>query len=237
MSQVMLLNVTDIHVYYGKSYVLHGVSLQVAEGEIVALIGRNGAGKTTTLKSIMGLVRPRQGKIFLDGVDTEGMAPFMRARMGIGYVPQGMLLFRKLTVRENMKTALRHRKAGDALNLVFELFPVLKERLNQRAGTLSGGEQQMVSIARALLTNPRILLLDEPSTGLMPTAISRLADVIGRLNARGIGILLVEEKIPLVMELAHRVSIMEVGRIAYEGDVASIQEGNLLVRYLGVGGK
>lgn len=233
----MSLNVVDIHVYYGKSYVLQGVSLQVAEGEIVALIGRNGAGKTTTLKSIVGLVRPRQGKIFLNGIDTEGMAPFTRARMGIGYVPQEMLLFRKLTVGENMKTALRHRKSGDALNLVFELFPVLKERLHQKAGTLSGGEQQMASIARALLTNPRILLLDEPSTGLMPTAILRLADVIRRLNARGIGILLVEEKIPLVMELAHRISIMEVGRIAYEGDSASIQEGNLLVRYLGVGGK
>lgn len=233
----MSLNVADIHVYYGKSYVLQGVSLQVAEGEIVALIGRNGAGKTTTLKSIVGLVRPRQGKIFLNGIDTEGMAPFTRARMGIGYVPQEMLLFRKLTVGENMKTALRHRKSGDALNLVFELFPVLKERLHQKAGTLSGGEQQMASIARALLTNPRILLLDEPSTGLMPTAILRLADVIRRLNARGIGILLVEEKIPLVMELAHRISIMEVGRIAYEGDSASIQEGNLLVRYLGVGGK
>jgi len=233
----MPLNVADIHVYYGKSYVLQGVSLQVAEGEIVALIGRNGAGKTTALKSIMGLVRPRQGKIFLNGVDTEGMAPFMRARMGIGYVPQEMLLFRKLTVRENMKTALRHQKSGDALNLVFELFPVLKERLHQRAGTLSGGEQQMASIARALLTNPRILLLDEPSTGLMPMAILRLADIVRELNATGIGILLVEEKIPLVMELAHRISIMEVGRIAYEGDVASVQEGNLLVRYLGVGGK
>jgi len=237
MVRVVSLNVADIHEYYGKSYVLQGVSLRVAEGEIVALIGRNGAGKTTTLKSIMGLVRPRQGKIFLNDVDTEGMAPFMRARMGIGYVPQEMLLFRKLTVGENMKTALRHRKSGDALNLVFELFPILKERLTQRAGTLSGGEQQMASIARALLTNPRILLLDEPSTGLMPTAILRLADVIRRLNATGIGILLVEEKIPLVMELAHRISIMEVGRIAYEGDAASIQEGNLLVRYLGVGGK
>ncbi len=233
----MSLNVADIHVYYGKSYVLQGVSLQVAEGEIVALIGRNGAGKTTTLKSIMGLVRPRHGKIFLNGVDTEGMAPFTRARMGMGYVPQEMLLFRKLTVGENMKTAMRHRKSGDALNLVFELFPVLKERLHQRAGTLSGGEQQMASIARALLTNPRILLLDEPSTGLMPMAILRLADIIRKLNATGIGILLVEEKIPLVMELAHRISIMEVGRIAYEGDAASIQEGNLLVRYLGVGGK
>ncbi len=234
--QAVSLNVADIHVYYGKSYVLQGVSLQVAEGEIIALIGRNGAGKTTTLKSIMGLVKPRRGKIFLNGVDTEGLAPFMRARMGIGYAPQEMLLFRKLTVQENMKTALR-RKDGDALNLVFELFPVLRERLHQTAGTLSGGEQQMVSISRALLTNPRILLLDEPSTGLMPTAILRLADVIRKLNARGIGILLVEEKIPLVMELAHRISIMEVGRIAYEGDVASIQKENLLVRYLGVGGK
>jgi len=231
----MLLNVTDIHVYYGKSYVLQGVSLQVDKGEIVALIGRNGAGKTTTLKSIMGLVKPREGKIFLGGVDIKGMAPFRRARTGIGYVPQGMHLFRKLTVQENLKTGLGPRKDEDALNMVFELFPVLKERLTQKAGTLSGGEQQMVTIARALLTDPQLLLLDEPSTGLMPTMISRLADAIRKMNVAGISILLVEERIPLAMELAHRISVMEVGRIVYEGDVASIQEGDLLVRYLGVG--
>jgi branched-chain amino acid transport system ATP-binding protein len=232
----MPLDIADIHVYYGKSYILQGVSLRVAAGEIVALIGRNGAGKTTTLKSIMGLVRPRRGKISLDGKDTEGMPPFVRARRGIGYAPQEMLLFKKMTVEENMKTALRSRKSSDALDSIFELFPVLKVRLNQRAGTLSGGEQQMLNIARALLTNPQILLLDEPSTGLMPKAIMALADVIRRLSARGIGILLVEEKIPLVMELAHRISIMEIGKVVYEGDAASIQE-NLLLRYLGVGGK
>lgn len=231
----MLLNVADIHVYFGKSYVLQGVSLQVAKGEIVALVGRNGAGKTTTLKSIMGLVKSRQGQIFMNDVDIKGLAPFRRARMGIGYVPQGMYLFRKLTVHENLKTGLRQKRNEDALNMVFKLFPILKERLTQKAGTLSGGEQQMVTIARALLTDPQLLLLDEPSTGLMPTMISRLADVIRRLNSTGISILLVEEKIPLAMELAHRISVMEVGKIVYEGDAASIQEGDLLMRYLGVG--
>lgn len=237
MAQVMSLDIADIHVYYGKSYILRGVSLRVAAGEIVALIGRNGAGKTTTLKSVMGLVKPRRGTISLDGRDTEGVPPYARARMGIGYAPQDMLLFKKMTVGENMKTALRSRKPADDLDSVFELFPVLKERLNQKAGTLSGGEQQMLSIARALLTNPRILILDEPSTGLMPRAIMALADVIRRLNARGMGILLVEEKIPLVMELAQRISIMEVGKVVHEGDAESIREENLLIRYLGVGGK
>jgi ABC-type branched-subunit amino acid transport system ATPase component len=230
----VLLNVKDIHVYYGKSHVLRGVCLEVAKAEIVAIIGRNGAGKTTTLKSILGLVRIRRGGIFLDGVEISRMAPFRRARAGIGYVPQGMYLFRKLTVYENLKTGLKHRHDQNAMDMVFELFPILKDRRTQRAGTLSGGEQQMLTIARALLTDPQLLVVDEPSTGLMPTMVSRLVDVLRRLNGEGLSILLVEEKIPMAMELAHRIFVMEVGKIVHEGDAVSIQKGDLLVRHLGV---
>lgn len=230
----MLLQVSDIHVFYGKSYIIQGASLQVARGEIVALLGRNGAGKTTTLRSIMGLAKPQKGSISLDGTDITGLTPHEVARMGIGYVPQERGLFSKMSVWENLKTGGRNGRNNDRWDMVFDLFPVLKERLKQKAGTLSGGEQQMLAIARALLSNPQILLLDEPSTGLAPVMIGKLAEAIKRLNTDGLSILLVEEKISLALELSRRLYVMDVGRIVYDGYSEALQEEELLLRYMGV---
>ncbi|MEW6275511.1 MAG: ABC transporter ATP-binding protein [Bacillota bacterium] len=230
----MFLQVKDIHVFYGKSHILRGVSLDVKKGEIVGLFGRNGAGKTTTLKTIMGLVNPRQGGIFYAGENLTGLPPYRRAGKGIGYIPQEKLLFSKMTVYENLLTGIKSRKRNETWNLVLDLFPVLREKMARKASSLSGGEQQMLAIARALLTEPDLLLLDEPSTGLMPTMISRLAEVIRKLNTLGISVLIVEEKIPFALKLAHRIYVMDVGQIVYQGDAESLGEEDLFIRYLGV---
>ena len=220
---------------YGKSHVLHGVSLTVGTGDIVALLGRNGAGKTTTLRAIVGLVRPIRGTVRLRGADLSALPPFRRAARGLGYVPQERLLFSRLTVEENLRAGMTHRRDPRAVAMVYDLFPVLAERRRQRAGTLSGGEQQMVAIARALVSGPELLLLDEPSTGLMPAAVARLADVIQRLNQAGISVLLVEEKVPLALALARRVYVLDVGRIVYSGDRESVERDDVLVRHLALG--
>lgn len=233
----MLLELKDINLFFGKSYILRGVSLNVNKGEIVGLFGRNGAGKTTTLKTIMGLASPRDGGIYYDGNNVTGLPPFQRASRGIGYIPQEKLLFTKMTVYENLLTGIKSRKTNETWDMVLELFPVLKDKMSKKAGSLSGGEQQMVAIARALLTSPDLLLLDEPSTGLMPTMISRLAEVIQKLNGLGISVLLVEEKIPLALKLAHRIYVMDVGQVVYSGDARGISEEDLLARYLGVSRK
>lgn len=230
----MLLSIDDIHVYYGKSYILQGVSLEVNEGEVVALLGRNGVGKTTTLMTIMGLVKPRLGKAFLKDIDITSLPPFKIARLGIGYIPQGRRLFPELSVLENLKAAMRNRSDMMILDDIFDLFPALKSRLNQRALTLSGGEQQMLTISRALATKPDILLLDEPTTGLMPALVSKLGHTIKKLNERGIAIFLVEEKIPFTLSLAERAYIMDKGRIEYSGKVQELrQEKEILYRHLG----
>jgi len=233
----LLLELKDIYVNYGKSSILRGVSLAVNKGEIVGLFGRNGAGKTTTLKTIMGLAGPRQGSIIYGGKDLTGLPPHRRAIGGIGYIPQEKLLFSKMTVYENLLTGIKSRRPNQTWAMVMELFPVLQAKINKKAGSLSGGEQQMLAIARALLTGPELILLDEPSTGLMPTMISRLAEVIQKLNSLGISVLLVEEKIPLALKLAHRIYVMDVGQIVFEGDAGGINEEDLLVRYLGVSRK
>ena len=230
----MLLSINDIHVYYGKSYILQGVSLEINEGEVVALLGRNGVGKTTTLMTIMGLVKPRLGEIFLKEVDITSLPPFRIARSGIGYIPQGRRLFPELSVLENLKAAMRNTSDTMILDDIFDLFPALKSRLNQKALTLSGGEQQMLTISRALATKPDILLLDEPTTGLMPALVSKLGDTIKELNERGIAIFLVEEKIPFTLALAERAYIMDKGRIEYSGKVEELrQEKEILYRHLG----
>lgn len=230
----MLLSINEIHVYYGKSYILQGVSLEVNEGEVVALLGRNGVGKTTTLMTIMGLVKPKFGKTFLKEVDITSLPPFKIARLGIGYIPQGRRLFPELSVLENLKAAMRNTSDTMILDDIFDLFPALKSRLNQKALTLSGGEQQMLTISRALATKPDILLLDEPTTGLMPALVSKLGDTIKELNERGIAIFLVEEKIPFTLALAERAYIMDKGRIEYSGKVEELrQEKEILYRHLG----
>jgi len=230
-----LLKADDIHTYYGRSYILQGVSLEVMEGEIVALLGRNGAGKTTTLKALTGLVKPKAGKIRFKTVDVTSFPAFKVARLGMGYVPQGRGLFPKMTVLENLKTGIRNKENETVLENVFSLFPVLKERLKQKAGTLSGGEQQSLAIGRALLTQPDILLLDEPTTGLMPIIVSNLKDILRRLNSSGMAILLVEEKVPFALALADRLYFMTKGKVVYS-DTRHNLEGkqDVFIKYLGV---
>ncbi|MGA2465050.1 MAG: ABC transporter ATP-binding protein [Thermodesulfobacteriota bacterium] len=230
-----LLRVEDIHTYYGRSYILQGASLEVKKEEIVALLGRNGAGKTTTLKTIMGLVKPRAGKVFFKDKDITKLPAYKVARKGIGYVPQGRHLFPKMTVLENLKTGMRDQSDTQQLENVFSLFPVLQERLNQLAGTLSGGEQQALAISRALIKRPAIILLDEPTTGLMPIFVSKLKEIIKNLNENGMAILLVEEKIPFALSIADQVYFMVKGKIEYRASREELQgKREILIRYLGV---
>ncbi len=230
-----LLRLEDIHAYYDRSYVLQGVSMEIKKGEIVALLGRNGVGKTTTLNSIMGFVKPRTGKIYFKETDITPLPSFKIGRMGIGYVPQGRHLFPKMTVMENLKTGMLTKSAGGSLDKVFDLFPNIKERLQRKAGSLSGGEQQAVAISRAILKNPEILILDEPTTGLMPLFVSSLKDVIKKLNQQGMTILLVEERVPFTLALAERIYFMVTGRIEYTSTREELEgRKDLLVRYLGI---
>lgn len=230
-----LLKVSDIHTYYGRSYVLQGVSLEVKKEEIVALLGRNGAGKTTTLKTIIGLLKPKAGKVFFKGTDITALPAFKVARMGIGYVPQGRHLFPRMTVFENLKTGMSDQSDEHQLEEVFDLFPILEERLHQIAGTLSGGEQQALAISRALIKRPEILLLDEPTTGLMPIFISKLKEIIQKLNDNGMTILLVEENIHLALSVAGRVYFLVKGKTEYNAGKEEVQgDKEVLIRYLGV---
>ncbi|OGL06435.1 MAG: ABC transporter ATP-binding protein [Candidatus Rokubacteria bacterium RIFCSPLOWO2_02_FULL_68_19] len=231
-----MLRLDGIHCYYGDVHVLKDVSLQLSPGEILCLLGRNGAGKTTTLRAIMGLVTPRSGRIALDGRELTGLRPHEIPRFGIGYVPQGRRIFPFLTVGENLKMGLLLKGSGDeALDWVLDLFPALRPRLRQRAGTLSGGEQQMLATARALCTGPKVLLMDEPSEGLMPTLIRRLLDTIRALKVRQVGVLLVEQKIDLALRVADRVALLENGSIRYESTPEALASNpEVLLRYLGV---
>lgn len=230
-----LLQIEEIHTYYGRSYILQGASLHVGEKEIVALLGRNGAGKTTTLKTIMGLVKPRAGRILFRGEDITRLPAFQVARKGIGYAPQGRHLFPRMTVLENLKTGMKDPSNPGSLEGAFDLFPVLQERQHQLAGTLSGGEQQALAIARAMVLKPAVLLLDEPTTGLMPLFVAKLKNIIQQLNDHGMAILLVEEKLPFAMALADRIYFMVKGRAEFSADPREVQEDKrILIRYLGV---
>jgi branched-chain amino acid transport system ATP-binding protein len=216
-----LLEVDHVHTFYGDSHILVDLSLEVAEGEVVCLLGRNGAGKSTTLKSIMGLAPPRSGRIRLRGHDVCGLPPFRVARRGLGYVPEDRRVFPNLTVRENLEVA-RKTWGSAAPNLwtaerVFELFPHLKERRHQRAGHLSGGEQQMLTIARTLMGSPEVLLLDEPSEGLAPLVVETLEEQLRRLKGAGLTMMLTEQNVRFVSALGDRVYILEKGTVRYEG--------------------
>jgi len=231
----MLVRLEDIHTYYGKSHILQGVSLEVAKGEIVGLLGRNGVGKTTTLNTVMGWVKPRSGKLIFKDTDYTSFPSHKIARMGISYVPQGQHLFPKMTVLENLKTGMLYSAGDDGLDRVFDLFPNLKKRLDQKAGSLSGGEQQAVAISRAILTNPDILLLDEPTTGLMPLFVNSLLDIVRRLNEQGMTILLVEEKVPFVLSLSHRIYFMVKGKVEYGARKEDlVDRTDIFLNYLGV---
>ena len=232
--------VEDVHTYYGKSHILHGVSLHVDRGEVVGLLGRNGVGKSTTLKTIMGLVQLSHGSVLLDGNAIAGLPAHKLARLGIGYVPEDRRIFRLLTVMENLRTGLdrngvtEERKAA-LLDKVFTYFPVLAERRNQAGGTLSGGEQQMLAIARAMMLEPKIILLDEPTEGLMPRMVSQIRQIIDVLHREGVAILLVEQNVPLTLEASERVYIMEKGLVRHHCAASEIKVDDPVIKqYLGV---
>jgi branched-chain amino acid transport system ATP-binding protein len=231
-----MLTVAEIHTYYGKSHVLHGVSLELRPGEVVALLGRNGVGKTTTLKSILGLEPPRQGRVELDGRPLTTLAAYRIGRLPLGYVPQGRRIFPELTVEENLRIGVTQGRAtGDALDRVYRYFPVVRERSHQLGGTLSGGEQQMLAIARALVKAPAMLLMDEPSEGLSPLMIQKVAEAILALHGEGLGILLAEQQVGMALDLATRVYIMVNGAIVYTGQPDELRRNEeLMRRHLGV---
>jgi branched-chain amino acid transport system ATP-binding protein len=216
---VPLLHVDDIHTYLGESYVIQGVSLTVPAGKVVALLGRNGAGKTTTLRSVMGMARPRRGRVTFDGRDIGALATFEVARAGIAFVQETRAIFPSLTVEENLAIAARGVPAGGAWTMprIFDEFPNLAERRRNGGTQLSGGEQQMLAIARALISNPRLLLLDEPSEGLAPLIVRRIADIIGTLKRAGMTMLLVEQNFALATEVADTIVVLGKGRVRWNG--------------------
>ena len=219
-----LLEVSHIDTYYVDSHILFDLSLTVEAGEVVCLLGRNGAGKTTTVRSIAGLTPPRGGAITLRGLDIVGLPPFRIARLGIGFVPEDRRVFPNLTIHENLEVARKTWGAGGGAwtaERVFELFPILHERRRQLGGTLSGGEQQMLTIARTLMGNPEVLLLDEPSEGLAPLVVENLRVQLGRLKASGLTIVLAEQNVRFVSELGDRVYILEKGMVRYQGSMAA----------------
>ncbi len=231
------LTVSGLDAFYGEVQVLRGFELALARGEVLCLLGRNGAGKTTALKAIMGLVSIRAGSIVKDGQELTKLAPHDVPKTGIAYVPQGRRLFADLTVEENLEIGLMTRGKGrDTRESVLDLFPALRERLSQRSGTLSGGEQQMLAMARALCLEPDILLLDEPTEGLMPSMIARIRDTVAGLRDRGVSTILVEQRVDAVLSLADRVAFIENGQNRETVPVASVRDDpDYLRRYVGVG--
>ena len=230
--------INDIHTWYGDSYILQGVSLEVKDATVVALLGRNGMGKTTTIRSIMGLAPPRKGSILFNGNELVGMPTHKIARLGIGLIPQGRLIFQSLSVIENLKMAARTGGKTDpwTLDKVFAVFPKLAERRKNKGNLLSGGEQQMLTIARALMTNPDLLLFDEPSEGLAPVVVDEVFRVIAELKAAGESILLVEQDFGMAMSVADYAYIMSKGTVVYESTPEQlIDDESVKSTYLGVG--
>ena len=232
----MILEIKGIETFYGLGHVLHGLSLAVAEGEVVALLGRNGAGKTTTLRSISGLTPPRSGEIRYKGRSIAGLAPHRISRMGIALVPETRGIFSYLTARENLAIA-RRRDSRWQMDAVLERFPALRERLESKGRLLSGGEQEMLAIARALMTGPELLLLDEPSQGLAPMVVNAVMDTIRELKAQRVSMLLVEQNVEMALQLADRVYVIDHGTVVFEGSPAVLRaDQGTTATYLGVGG-
>jgi branched-chain amino acid transport system ATP-binding protein len=234
MPETAVLDVADVHTYYGDSHVLHGVSLSVADGEVLTILGRNGMGKTTLIRSIIGFTPPRQGTVRLKGENVAGLPPYRLVERGVALVPQGRRVFPSLSVRENLDVA-RRGNGRWSLERIYGLFPRLRERAENRANKLSGGEQQMLAIGRALMSNPELLLMDEPTEGLAPLLVREVGRVIGELKREGLSILLVEQNLPLALGVADRVHILSRGQIVYTGapEALAADEG-IKSRYLGV---
>ncbi|MFH1951048.1 MAG: ABC transporter ATP-binding protein [Pseudomonadota bacterium] len=229
-----MLEIKDIHSYYGTSYILQGVSLKAEKGEVVSLIGRNGAGKTTTLKSIMGIVRPAQGSIKFNGTEICGLKPFQIARLGLGYVPEDRRIYPDMTIKENMEVAqikASSREKKWTLEKIYQFFPHLKSLGEGRLGShMSGGEQQMLSIARTLMGNPDFILLDEPSEGLAPLMVSALADTVIEIKTEGISILLSEQNMKFALKTTTRSYVIDGGRISFEGAIEDLMHNEDIVR-------
>jgi branched-chain amino acid transport system ATP-binding protein len=230
------LRIRDVDAYYGDSHVLHGVGFALQGGRLLGLLGRNGAGKTTCMSTIMGFLKPRRGSIMLFGEEVAGLAPETIARKGICLVPQGRRMFRSLTVQENLEVARQARENGTwTIDRVFTLFPRLKERHAQDAGSLSGGEQQMLAIGRALMGNPRVLLMDEPSEGLAPQIVAEVGRTIAQLKAEGLSIVLVEQNIKLTLDLADEVVIVNTGAVVFSGTANEVRtDEKRIAQHLGV---
>ena len=232
-----LLKVDDINVYYGAIHAIKGISFEVNEGEIVTLIGANGAGKSTTLKTISGILHSRGGDVLFDGNDISHIAPHKLISMGIAHVPEGRRIFQQLTVKENLEMGAYTRpnsEVKESLENVYERFPRLKERQKQVAGTLSGGEQQMLAMGRALMAKPQLLMLDEPSMGLSPILVQQVFDIIKELNEAGTTILLVEQNAKMALSIADRAYVLETGKIVMEGDAKSLlSDASVKKAYLG----
>jgi branched-chain amino acid transport system ATP-binding protein len=216
------LTVENLNTFYGKSHILHDVGFNVNKGELVALLGLNGAGKTTTLRSILGLTRPRSGDIVFNGMPIAGRSPYRVARLGVGYVPEGRRMFGALTVLENLQLAENGRKGEWSIARVLEHLPKLKELTGRKAGRLSGGEQEMLAIGRALVSNPDLMLVDEPSQGLAPMIVEEVYRILAELKARGVAIVLVEQNALLALKIADRAYVMDAGRIVHHGEAATL---------------
>jgi len=234
-----MLKLVDVHTYYGESYVLQGICLEVKQSSVVALLGRNGVGKTTAIRSIIGFTAPRRGAIRFKGIDVVGLPSYKIAQMGVGLVPQGRRIFPSLSVQENLTMSARNSGSPSAWSLdkIYVLFPILKERAHQKGTLLSGGEQQMLTISRALMTSPELLLMDEPSEGLSPLVIQEVELVIDQLKQSGLSILLVEQNLSMVLSVADYAYIISRGAVVYESpsrDLIHNQE--VVTRYIGVGG-
>ena len=223
-----MLEVRDIHSYYGKSHILHGVSLELKEGELVCLLGRNGVGKSTTLKSIMGIVQPKQGSIKFNNQELIGKEPYQIAHIGVGYVPEDRRIFRSLTVHENLLMGIKSGKQGNGgenawtVDKVYDLFPKLKERANNKGGHLSGGEQQMLTVVRTLMGNPKIILVDEPTEGLAPLIVKDVLEMLSTVRKSGVTVLMVEQNFKAAIKVADRFYIMSKGQIVFTGDTEAL---------------
>ncbi len=231
----MMLAVNDIHTYYGRSHILQGISLGLEEGEVICLLGRNGAGKTTTIRSIMGFLHPTSGSIKFKGEDISQKEPFEICRRGIGYVPQERRIFPSLTVQDNLEVIARKAEGGWTVEKIFKTFPLLQDLKNRTGRHLSGGEQQILAVARPLMTNPELLLLDEPSEGLAPLIVKAIEELIHEIVKTGISVLLAEQNMRFAMRVATRGYIIDKGRIHHQGSMEELKEDKEIIgKYLAV---